>query len=362
MSPASPIINGVIGRIDREDSRYYIDPSDPDTVLDSVTTVLGATTGKAWLVPWAAKLTAQYAIDHLEFLGQAVKEASPEGAVSLLKGESQRLRELKAAIGTHQHDILEALIIDTPIPECPEHLVGIEIDGESVDQDAISDGLLNFIQDHDPIPEMAEATVANPGLGTAGTLDFVGWFPNIRIPGSPSKGARLCLDLKTGSHLYDEHRAQIVTYKNMTEVWVDDLGNKAPMPQVDMCGFVHLGRQYKRGYKLYVIPPDDERFYWTWFQNAYATYKSQQDAAKRRLRVFYAPLDDGSQPPALIEDVEELGRYRQPLIDGGLKDLTDLAAMSIVALREIKGIGAKAPDQLRIALARYGLSFNGEVA
>ena len=51
-------------------------------------------------------------------------------------------------------------VYEEPIPDCPEHLVGIEIDGEAVDQDAISDGLLNFFQDHQPIVEMAESTVA----------------------------------------------------------------------------------------------------------------------------------------------------------------------------------------------------------
>jgi len=362
---ANEIINGVIGRIERDDSRYYIDPADPDTVLDSVTSILGATTSKdVILVPWSAKIAAQYAVDHHDFIGLTIKEASRDAAVDLVKGESRRLREVKSDIGTHQHDILEALIIDEPIPDVPEHLAGVEVDGESVDQDAISDGLLNFIADFDPAFEMAEATVANPQYGYAGTLDTVAWLPTVRVPGKPSKGARMCIDLKTGTHLNDEHRPQIVSYKNATEVWVDELGNKADMPEVDLCAVLHLRREYKRGYKLYVIPTEDERYYWQWFLNARETYKSQVDAGSRRLQVFYPPLNDGSQPIPLIEDVEGFGfgKYRGPLTDYGLHDLADVAAMSVLELRNIKGIGPKAPDVIRQTLQHYGLTLAGEVA
>lgn len=359
------VINGVIGRIDRDDSRYYIDPADADNVYDSVTTVLGATTSKDLiLVPWAAKLTATYAIDHLDFMAQVVKETSRDGAIDLLKGESRRLREVKADIGSHQHDILEALIIDERIPDVPEHLAGVEIDGEKVDQDAISDGFLNFDADFQPEYEMAEATVANPVLGVGGTLDGVAWLPNVRVPGKATKGARICFDAKTGSHIYDEHRAQIVSYKNMTEVWVDELGNKAAMPEVDICGILHVRPEYKRGYKLYVVPPKDERYYMDWFINCLATYRSQVDAKKRRLTVFYPPLADGSQPAPLIEDVDGwgFGKYRNKLLDAGLLDLADVAAFTVVELCQVKGIGPKAPDVIRETLRQFGLTLKGEVA
>jgi hypothetical protein len=274
---------------------------------------------------------------------------------------------LKADIGSNQHDILEALILDSPIPSCPEHLEGVEIDGETVDHDAIADGTLNFITDYGLTKdcfEMAEATVANPQYGYAGTLDFVAWFPTIRIPGKPGKGARLCVDAKTGANLDDAHRAQIVSYKNATEVWVDELGNKAEMPEVDLCAILHIRREYKRGYKLFVIPPKDERFYWQWFLNSLTTYKSQADAQQRRMEVFYPPLDDGSQPLPLLEDLEGdgFGRCRKAFIEAGLQDLSDLAALTRREAFALHGVGKAAIEASDRALARYGLAFKGEVA
>jgi hypothetical protein len=358
------VISGIIGRIERDDSRYYVDPADPDNVYDSVTTILSATNSKPWLAPWAAKLAAEFAAEQHEFIGQTIDVVGKDGAVDLIKGEARRKRELKADIGVHQHDILEALILDQPIPECPPHLVDLEIDGESVDQDAIADGLLNFIADFGPTFEMAEATIANTTYGYAGTLDLVAWFPTIRIPGNLAKGARLCLDLKTGERIDPTARPQVVSYKSATEVWIDEMGNKAPMPHVDLCGVLHLRSSYRRGYKLVVVPPSDESFYWLQFLHCQEAFRDQDAAKTKRLSPFYPPLEDGTQPLPLLEDIEGdgFGRYRKALLDAGLEDLSDLAALTVIQARQLKGIGPKAIECFTEVLHRYELTFKGVVA
>lgn len=103
-STTERIINGVIGRIDRDDSRYYIDPADSSLIYDSVSTVLSATNSKQYLVNWSAKLAAEFAANHHDFIGQTIEVAGKGGAVDLIKGQSKRLRELSADIGTHQHE------------------------------------------------------------------------------------------------------------------------------------------------------------------------------------------------------------------------------------------------------------------
>jgi hypothetical protein len=358
------IVNGVIGRIERDDSRYYVDPADPTLVYDSVTTILAATNSKPWLANWTAKLAAEFAVDHHDFVGITINEASREGAIDVIKGEARRKRELKSEIGIHQHDILEALILDQPIPSVPPHLVDVEIDGESVDQDAIADGLLNFITDFGPAFEMAEATVANTALGFAGTLDLAAWFPTVRVPGKLSKGARMCLDLKTGANVDATARPQVVAYKHATEVWVDEMGNKREMPEVNLCGILHLRRSYRRGYKLIVVPPADEEFYFDQFLHCHRAFRDQDIVKTKRLTPFYPPLADGSQPLPLLEDIEGdgFGRCRKPLIDAGLEDLSDLARLSVEEAFKIKGIGKAAISACTEALRRHGLTFAGEVA
>ncbi len=357
------IVNGVIGRIDREDNRYYVDPTS-ERMFDSVTAVLSATNSKSWLTNWAAKLAAEFAVDQHEHIGQTINLVSRDAAVDMVKGESRRRRELKAEIGTHQHDILEALILDAPIPMVPDHLDGIEIDGEAVDQDAISDGLLNFITDFEPQWEMAEATVANTIHGYAGTLDVAAWLPKVRRAGRPAKGVRVVLDLKTGQNLDETARPQIVAYKNATEVWLDELGNKASMPQVDLCGIVHLRQEYARGYKLFLVDPDDEDFYMARFLHCHASYRDQDQSKKLRLVPFYPPLADGSQPLPLIEDVEgdNFGKFRKKLVAAGLERISDLAELTAAEVQDINGIGPAAITACRTVMGRFSLAFKGEVA
>src|SRR5688500_18852549 len=86
------VINGIIGRIERDDSRYYIDPAD-ETVYDSVTTVLAATNSKPWLTNWSAKLAAEFTIEQYEFIGQTIETVNKDAAIDLIKGEARRRRE-----------------------------------------------------------------------------------------------------------------------------------------------------------------------------------------------------------------------------------------------------------------------------
>jgi hypothetical protein len=211
---------------------------------------------------------------------------------------------------------------------------------------------------------MAEATVANRTHGYAGTLDLVAWFPTIRIPGNLAKGARLCVDLKTGANVDTTARPQVVAYKNADHVWIDEMGNKAPMPSVDLCAVLHLRSHYRRGYKLQIIQPDDEDFYFSWFLHDLDAFHDQDTAKAKRLTPFYPPLDDGSQPLPLLEDIERegFGSCRKPLLTAGLEDLGDLAALTIVQCGQIKDIGPARVKACAEVLRGYGLSFKGEVA
>src|SRR4051812_14182410 len=98
------VVNGIIGRVDRDDSRYYVDPAD-ETVYDSVTTVLSATNSKPLLTNWSAKLAAEFTVEQYEFIGQTIQTVNKSAAIDLIEGEARRRREPKAEIGTHQHDI-----------------------------------------------------------------------------------------------------------------------------------------------------------------------------------------------------------------------------------------------------------------
>src|ERR1700759_1782189 len=106
----------VIGRVERGESRFYVDTADPELVYESVTTILAAANSKPWLGPWNAKLAAEFAVDHIELVARVLAEGARPAAVDLVKGAAARSRDLKSDIGTHQHDVLEALVLALPIP------------------------------------------------------------------------------------------------------------------------------------------------------------------------------------------------------------------------------------------------------
>lgn len=339
----------VIGRLDQGDSRWYVDPVDPDLVYESVTTILSAATSKPWLTAWSAKLAGEFVADHLELVAQTHAEAGRDAAVDLIKGAARRSRELKADIGTHQHNVLEALLLDLPIPSVPEHLVDVEVDGETVDHDAISDGLLAFLVDFDVEPLLAEATVANVMHGYAGTLDLIADLKVLR--------RRLLIDCKSGKNLDPSMRAQLTAYRRADEVWVNSLGNKIRMPQVDGCAVLHLRREYERGYKLIEVEADDAAF--EWFLDCQQVLRHQAAQPKIKGRPLYVPLPDGSQPPPLLEDVDYAGvnRCRKALAAAGIKSLSDLAARTRADVAAVKGVGPKALDACAELLAQHGLTF-----
>lgn len=142
--------------------------------LWSVTTLVGAGVPKEALVGWAAKVTAERAYDRLPILEAYRKESDREGALEWL-GKARWETSGKAAHrGTTVHKIVEAYALgktpDVPAEFEPWHRQVVQ-----------------FLEDHSPQFEAAEAPVYNLTLGYAGTLDMI-----LRIG-----GALVVVDAKT---------------------------------------------------------------------------------------------------------------------------------------------------------------------
>lgn len=343
----------VIGRVDDGDSRWYIDPIS-GAQYESVTRILGATQSKPWLSPWSAKLAAEAAVEHLDLLRELVRAEGPGPAVAWLKDAARRRRQMKADIGSYCHDVIEALILDTPIPTPPEHLLApdgtpLVIDGESVDLDAIVDGFLAFNEDFRPDYLMAEATVANVSHAYAGTLDFVASFPTLGIGG---------VDTKTGAVLDEWMNPQLAAYRNTDEIWLNDLGDRAPMVAWDFAAVLHVRTDYKRGYKLLDQPADDTAF--AWFLKCREILASVQAAPPVRGRPLYPARADGSQPPMLLEDADGLARFARALDEyTGAMTVLDAASLTVAELLAVPGIGEVSVHTILTGLAPHQLTLTG---
>lgn len=151
--------------------------------LWSVTTILGEGLPKPALVGWAAKVTAEWAVDNVNSW-RALAKADREACLKLLKDARWRSSGQAAARGTEVHRIAEALMLDQPV-DIPDEVAPY------VDQ------YRRFLDQHTPTFELAEAPVYNRTYHYAGTLDAIAVVDGCRCvldmkttPRAPGEGAR----------------------------------------------------------------------------------------------------------------------------------------------------------------------------
>ena len=359
-------------------SRHYIYPPTGERLV-SVTTVLSATTGKPHLVPWAAKLAAEYAIDNAGMLAKLVTTEGRQAAIDLAKRQAEQIRQTKADAGTYVHDVVEALILwsaspagtgaEMALPLLPDHLEGAEYDGQPLTEvtDWMIDGFINFVSDFGPEFLAAEMPVFNQPLGIAGTLDICAAIPHVRLaPGGGLAFDRdgrvvLALDTKTGRHMEVTWREQVAAYRRMKDALLP-MGEMAAVPATDGAGVLHLRPEHERGYRLMLISGTDDEAAWRTFQSALTVYAERAVAKAKPGRVVYAPRADGTMPAPRLADLdgEGYGRTISPLTKAGIADLEQLAAMNAADLLALKGVGGKAVEGARKMLADHGLHLLGE--
>lgn len=342
----------------QDDHKHYDHPETGAPYL-SVTYVTGSCQSKPWLAPWAAKTAASYAVDFAPHWQATFRSAGRDAAIKEITTIAAANRDLKADIGTYEHDIFEALLLDQPIPGIPDHLDGriVEFDGELViiDQawlDAIADGLLNFVTDFGWRAIAAECTVASDEHEGAGTIDGIGRCDAI--------GSQVVLlDLKSGAHLGPEVLAQLGPYSRFPHLWLRS-GRIVRKPTPDLVAILHLRASYSRGYKLLTVTPEELDLGWVWWMRCREQVAAMAEVPKKFGHVLYPPLADGSQPPPMVEDLKSYAgcsRAVGPLVAAGLVWLTDVAELHREDVEAIKGVGPKTITALIEVLAESGLAF-----
>lgn len=213
---------------------YYVDPTDPEQrpLIGSTSVIKKAM--PPYLVPWAAKLTATYAVDnrmHWQELDRAA-------AIDLIKKAPDRARDHAADKGTVTHRFLEL------------HAQGQLTGDETWEAEALPyiEAGIKFLTEWQPAFIWQEATVFNPERGYAGTLDFIAELPGL---------GRVIGDYKTSKGVYPEVAAQLASYRYASHA-VDESNQRIPIPEVAGGVVVHL-----KGDGTYELRPVlcDERAY-----------------------------------------------------------------------------------------------------
>ena len=197
-------------------------------VYASVSRVAKMADPGGWRIPWAAKVTAEKAVESLATL-QTMK---PDEAVDWLKKEPFKKRDAGGAKGTQAHEAMEAILAGQPV---------------QADTPWIAAGR-RFVEDYQPEPEAVERTLFCDSLLTAGTTDFEGRLvkrPDLR---------RVMIDWKTALDVHTDMLVQLAAYAMTSEYALDDNGNEEPFQQPDTCLIVLLGANGL--YKVHQMPKE----------------------------------------------------------------------------------------------------------
>lgn len=289
------------------DGRYYTHPTSGQSLV-SVTNALSVGCAKPALVPWATKIVAEKVWDYLPRMIGAIfaKDcgAGPKRDLACnrcrdcltrdLKGEVTIARDKASDLGSRVHALAEA------------HLAGATLaveDGDDVAQLFVAQ-YVKFLKDFDVDPakdvEAIEITVANPGLGYAGTLDVLLYLKlDGYLDGEPvkptAKGERALwlIDLKTSltraaTSVYGEYALQLTGLRHASEMWLPD-DTTMRMVSVKGCAVLNLRRTT---YELIPLPAGQNEF--TAFKGCLAIAKFMHSTGKEIAASNYRPvLPDG---------------------------------------------------------------------
>lgn len=237
---------------DTSRGRYYVHPVTGQKLV-SVTNVLGTCVAKQALIPWAAKVTAEYAVEYLPTITQQLRTEPREQVRKHISAQVTVARDKAADLGTRIHAYADA------------HVTGRTM---SVDEE-VAPYLAQYLRfladwgiDLERDVEAAELTVATPSSGYAGTLDLRvrlpldGYAEGKVAPTKPGEPRPVwTIDIKTSATRprtsgYPEYVLQLAALRYAKEMWLPD-NTVAPLPPSAGAAVLNLRQN---GYAL--IPVD----------------------------------------------------------------------------------------------------------
>lgn len=234
---------------DASGSRYYV--LDTGERFISVTTVLSYI-AKPYLVPWAAKLAAEAALDNPERVFAAAETPSCN-----TRGEDAcgLCRACVAAWLADRHNAVrdDAGVRGTKLHEAAEHREKFG-PGGTVDDDAAPffEAYVNWADRAKPEILAAEMTVVSRKWGMAGTLDNLMRFgADSELPKALEhlRGKVLLVDKKTSKNIDYTHGWQVNGY-SLCETAVMADGSEVDTPAVDSGLILHIRPESEGGVKM----------------------------------------------------------------------------------------------------------------
>lgn len=250
-----------VARIPRRSKAGFYKCPITGAMLRSVTTILNQGSPKEALIHWAGNLVAETAFEYLPKLVRASLRPDTQREVyDWLRRAHTRKKDERADLGTAVHQIIEAKVLDEPIPQA------LLDDDEMRPFVAAFD---EFVRDWQITFTASEMVVADYDEEFAGTLDYLlrspllasvlGCAPDMDIPGDTKTGGELDERTYDGGlkGVYPEAGVQMSAYRKAKYGWLRD-GTRVELPPRHDIGVVlHLRPE---GYRLYPVRCGDDVF------------------------------------------------------------------------------------------------------
>lgn len=207
--------------------RVYSWPPHPPHEFEviSVTSAIERGWPKPFLIGWAAKVTAESAVDDHAIVGKMIEQGQERRAISYLKDARWNQSGEKADRGTVVHLAIESYLKGSPLTkeqmesELEERRVSREMWKSTA---KMYSGLLEFFYDEEPEILWSEATLFSRQHGYAGTADIIG---RMRIGGQRMP---VILDFKTSKSIYNDTALQLSAYAGADFIGLQD-GTELPL-------------------------------------------------------------------------------------------------------------------------------------
>jgi hypothetical protein len=190
------------------------------------------------LIGWAKRLTAEFAVDHLEWVTETLKLVGREQTVSAIKSKAQAEKDAGAALGSRIHILTEAMLRGGSPELSEQELPYLE-------------AAKRWQADYHPKLISLERAVLNLTDGWGGTFDIIAeldgetWLIDIKT----NKGSTY-LGIYNG--VYPETALQLAAYSRAEFIAKIGDPKRYRFPKIDRYAVLHLrpDAPYEKGYRL----------------------------------------------------------------------------------------------------------------
>jgi hypothetical protein len=195
----------------------------------SVTGAIGNGYPKPFLIPWAAKVAAECAVDDHKIIAAMLEKGNERAAIDHIKNARNRTMSEKADRGTIVHAAIEAYIAKKPIDDAA---LAAKLTDARVPRSmwkstrGMIEGVIKFLNDEKPTILFSEKTIFSRTHGYAGTADLGAMCGIEKKPGG--KKYPVIIDVKSGKAVYDDTAMQLVAYARGDFIGTND-GKELPL-------------------------------------------------------------------------------------------------------------------------------------